>query len=120
ERLTALDALPVVLLPVRLEARYVRISDAPSALRIRVYPDQVHVDGHQPLLTDGEAAAGQTYWRNRWGAGEDAAARPAAGGAGAAGGGARRRPPPAAGGAHRAGHDADERATRRPAVPVAA
>ena len=50
--------MPVTLLPVRLETRYIGIADAPTELRIRVYPDQVHVDAHQPRLTDGEIAAG--------------------------------------------------------------
>ena len=49
-----------------------------SELRIRVYPDQIHADGHRPELTDGEVAAGQAYWRNRWVAGADAAERQAA------------------------------------------
>ena len=46
--------MPVALLPVRLETRYVGPPDAPTELRVRVYPDQIHVDAHQPALTDGE------------------------------------------------------------------
>jgi hypothetical protein len=62
-RVTELDGVPVTLLPVRLETRYVA---DPAELRLRVYPDQVHLDAHQPRLTDAEVAAGQVYWRNRW------------------------------------------------------
>lgn len=66
-RLTELDGVPLALLPVRLETRYVAAGEAdPSQLRIRVYPDQVHLDAHEAGLTDAEIAAGQVYWRNRW------------------------------------------------------
>jgi hypothetical protein len=68
QRLAELEGVPLTLLPVRLETRFVTPAGAtsPSQLRIRVYPDQVHVDAHQPGLTPGEVASGQTYWRNRW------------------------------------------------------
>jgi hypothetical protein len=64
---------PIALLPVRLETRY--FADG-TELRIRIYPDQVHLDAHEPELTDAEVAAGERYWRARWQA--DAAARRAA------------------------------------------
>ncbi len=66
--LTELEGVPLTLLPVRLETRFITKpgAAAPSELRIRVYPDQVHVDAHEPGLTPAEIASGQTYWRNRW------------------------------------------------------
>lgn len=54
------DDVPVVLLPVRLETRFVTDSTGP-ALLVRVYPDQIHVDGHQEGLSDSEVAAGEEY-----------------------------------------------------------
>ena len=61
--------VPVALLPVRLETRFA--ADR-SNLRIRVYPEPIHKDDHEPELTDAELAAGQEYWRTRWGAATDA------------------------------------------------
>lgn len=53
--------LPVALLPVRLETRFV---DEPTGrvLKIRVYPDDIHVDDHEPMLTADEVEAGRAYW----------------------------------------------------------
>jgi hypothetical protein len=56
---------PLLLLPVRLETRYFNNG---KELRIRIYPDQAHIDAHEPELTGDEIAAGQFYWQQRWGA----------------------------------------------------
>ena len=61
--------VPVALLPTRIETRFF---DGGSQLRVRIYPDQIHVDAHEPELTAAEADSGRTYWRARFGA--DAAA----------------------------------------------
>jgi hypothetical protein len=60
---------PVALLPVRIETRFF---EGGNELRIRIYPDQLHLDAHEPELTDAEFQAGERYWRARWRAGEEA------------------------------------------------
>jgi hypothetical protein len=66
----ALDpAVPLALLPVRLETRF-----RDDALVVRVYPDTVHVEDHEPELTEQEAAAGRRYWETTWRGGPDGSA----------------------------------------------
>ena len=55
-------AFPVALLPVRLEARFF---DNARELRVRIYPDQIHVDAHEPRLTATERSSGVAYWQQR-------------------------------------------------------
>lgn len=55
--------VPLALLPVRLETRF---SDDGTALRIRVYPDDVHVQGEPLELSPTESGAGERYWRAIW------------------------------------------------------
>jgi hypothetical protein len=51
---------PVALLPVRLETRFTGVRD----LKIRVYPDDIHVDALDVALTPAEVKAGRAYWRH--------------------------------------------------------
>ena len=60
------DAHPLLLLPVRLETRF-----AGHDLKIRIYPDQIHLDSHQTVLTLHEEALGQQFWRDRRAAASD-------------------------------------------------
>lgn len=61
---TALDGrVPVAMLPVRIETRF---GTDRTSLAIRVFPDQIHLDAHEPELTDDERAAAAWYWQQRW------------------------------------------------------
>ncbi|MGZ4617111.1 MAG: hypothetical protein ACXV4A_16310, partial [Actinomycetes bacterium] len=66
---TALDGMEAVaLLPVRLETRF---ADGPS-LWLRVFPDDIHVDTHDPELTPDEIGWGEHFWTAVWSATGDA------------------------------------------------
>ena len=67
-------ASPLVLLPVRLETRFAPLANG-AELRVRVYPDKIHVDTHEPELTAQELAWGTHFWEQTWRAGDDDAAR---------------------------------------------
>ena len=62
------DATPVLFLPVRIETRFID-SAQQSELWVRIYPDQIHVDGHHPELSPAELDAGTAYWQQLWAAG---------------------------------------------------
>jgi hypothetical protein len=67
--------VPAVLLPVRVETRFAATASQPE-LWVRVYPDEVHVDTHEPELTADEVTWGEAFWVQTWrsGAGADVAA----------------------------------------------
>lgn len=69
------STLPLVLLPVRLETRFFKLTSGATELRIRVYPDRIHTDSHQPELTTDERTWGMQYWQQDWVAGSDPVAR---------------------------------------------
>ena len=65
----ALDAdLPVLLLPVRLETTF-QASGGSRRLVVRIYPDDVHLDTHDPGLRPGEVESGRAFWRAAWAGG---------------------------------------------------
>jgi hypothetical protein len=67
QEVARLDAsLPIALLPVRIETRF-----RGDELLLRVYPDAVFGDTHEPELTDQEIADATAFWNAAW-AGEDA------------------------------------------------
>ena len=56
-----LDAqVPLALLPVRLETRFAEAGT--DVLHVRIYPDDLHVDGHDPELTTLETSLGSAMW----------------------------------------------------------
>lgn len=69
ERIGELDArVPVALFPVRIETRFHRaqdgdVNDAAGELLVRIYPDGILAQTHEPLLTEVEAEAGRDFWR---------------------------------------------------------
>ena len=67
EMLTSLcpSDVPLALLPVRLETRFFRVDNA-MELWIRVYPDKIHVDSHETLLTVAERDWGRHFWDQVW------------------------------------------------------
>ncbi|MGI8332712.1 hypothetical protein ACRYCC_22395 [Actinomadura scrupuli] len=71
------ERLPLALLPVRLETRFFLAHDPPE-LRVRVFPDAIHADGHRDALTRSEQEAGRAFWRRTWRAAGDTAGRDAA------------------------------------------
>lgn len=77
-KLAAGAARPVVLFPVRLETRFFPQTDGTTELRVRIYPDTVHIDSHEPELTDDEVLWGRQYWEQTWRAGNDEERRRAA------------------------------------------
>lgn len=52
--------VPLVLFPLRLETHW-----EGRTLHVRIYPDVISVDSHQPKLTDAERRAGTAYWQLR-------------------------------------------------------
>ena len=55
------SAFPLALLPVRLETRFFG-----SELRVRVYPDKVHLDSHDPTLDADEMLWARRFWEIQW------------------------------------------------------
>ncbi|MCU1265913.1 MAG: uncharacterized protein JWM21_2231 [Acidobacteria bacterium] len=77
-KLSADPARPVVLFPVRIETRFFPQADGSSELRVRVYPDKIHIDSHEPELTPDEVTWGKHFWEQTLEAGADEERRKAA------------------------------------------
>ena len=65
-------AVPVALLPVRLETRFSATGGGDPELLVRVYPDQIHEDTHELELEAAEEEWGRHFWEQWWRAGADA------------------------------------------------
>ena len=57
---------PVLLFPVRLETRFDTPSGQSPALKLRIYPDTILAEAHEPLLTREEYQVGVAYWGTAW------------------------------------------------------
>lgn len=66
---------PLLMLPVRLETRFFALPGGMEELRVRVYPDQIHVDTHEPDLSPEEREWGEHFWEQFSSAGQDKAAQ---------------------------------------------
>ena len=62
---------PLLLLPVHIQTRFVDSAGdrKTSELWVRIYPDQIAVDSHEPDLSAQEVSDGQAYWNAVWEAG---------------------------------------------------
>ncbi len=58
------DHVPILMFPVRLETKFAH-GDGGMRLRVRIFPDDVNISTHDPLLSAGERAAGVAYWAER-------------------------------------------------------
>ena len=56
--------VPFLLFPVRLETKFDHSGNQPR-LRVRIFPDEVNVSTHDPLLSQSERDAGAAYWAER-------------------------------------------------------
>jgi hypothetical protein len=52
----------IALLPVRLETRF-RVTAERTDLLVRIYPDDIHVETHEPELTEEEVELGEAFWK---------------------------------------------------------
>ena len=74
-----LDAkTPLLMLPVNIETRFIDVSPGKSELWVRIYPDQIAINTHEPELTTQEIADGQSYWTQIWSGGNPPATPDAA------------------------------------------
>lgn len=61
---------PIVLFPIRIETRFTPVGK-PKELKVRIYPDEILADTHEPGLTRTEIEDGKTYWNTAWNPDED-------------------------------------------------
>lgn len=61
------DGIPFLLLPVRIETRFVPSANG-AEMWLRVYPDDIAIHTHEETLTDEEVAQGAAYWLEQFNA----------------------------------------------------
>jgi hypothetical protein len=65
---------PIVLFPVRVETRF-NVQTLSPTLLVRIYPDDISIDTHEPGLTDAELAAAADYRQTAAASGQEEAWR---------------------------------------------
>ncbi len=61
------DSETITLFPVRLECRFLPIdATVKTRLCIRIFPDDIHIDTHEPLLTENEYSLLNSFWTSVW------------------------------------------------------
>lgn len=65
------DRTPFLLLPVRIETRFVHPETGGPELWVRIFPDDLALETHEAALTPEEIAAGRAHWEEVWRAGGD-------------------------------------------------
>src|ERR1700687_5182613 len=61
-------SLPFLLMPVRIETRFVRTGEQPQ-LWVRIYPDDCSIDTFEETLSESELANVKLFWQGIWRAG---------------------------------------------------
>ncbi len=61
------DTYPIALFPLKIQTKFKKTGEA-YTLKVRFYPDDIHLEGHEPELTAIERQAGQDYWTELSGA----------------------------------------------------
>ncbi len=64
------DSLPFLLLPVRIETRFMTVNSK-KELWVRIFPDDIAANSHEKNLTRDELEAAQNYWREMWTASQE-------------------------------------------------
>ena len=59
------ETIPILLFPVRMETKF-RPDLSPPQLWVRIYPDDIAIETHEPLLTEQEYEGGCQYFRELW------------------------------------------------------
>src|SRR5262249_37573843 len=62
------DDRPILLMPLRLETRFITGGDRAQQLWVRVYPDDCWIDTSDPLPTAAELKDTRAYWAAIWAA----------------------------------------------------
>jgi len=63
------DRIPFLLVPVRVETKFMKNDAGADELWVRIYPDDIVIETHEKPLTDDEVKVGKAFWEAIWRAG---------------------------------------------------